>query len=79
MSGDKTKTTLAEQDFLKKQRSGIYVRKASWICKRGKPDIPENWHKLKVWLDDNSVFILSAELVAKFPPQWYEPKEQSNG
>jgi hypothetical protein len=56
--------------FLEKQAAGIFVRKAAWQTPRGKPDIPENWKKLKVWLDDNSVYILDAEFVAEHPPQW---------
>lgn len=56
--------------FLAKQGDRIWVKKAAWLRPKGKPDIPENWKQMQVWLDDGSTYILDAEFVASNPIHW---------
>jgi hypothetical protein len=56
--------------FLEKQKNGIFVTSAEWFAPKGLEDIPCNWTKMKVRLEDGSRYILTRDFVYKNNLKW---------
>lgn len=56
--------------FIEKQQNGILVEAAEWVTEQGKPDLPENWTRLRVRLEDKSRYTLSRDFVKNNKIDW---------